>query len=164
MNNLIPKKETTKQRKVKSYVKPESVKQLEKEMYEHKYRNSVIPKSGRFITKHEDITANGLTKCINSWAKVNAAHFQRMNTTGQYDAKLGIYRRSGATKGVTDILVIHKGKTLNIEVKIGKDRMSSEQIKMRSSIEAAGGVYWIVKSYDDFLEKINKLFIPKNNQ
>lgn len=137
------------------YIKPDSVKQLEIDLLEQKklkYPNQpyLCKKSLR------DDNANGLTSCISAWCSVNGAHFQRVNTTGQYDFKLGRYRRSGSTKGVADLMIIYNGKVFNIEVKIGKDKQSKDQIKMQESINNAGGIYIIIKSYDNFLEQIKQ--------
>lgn len=138
------------------YIKPDSVKKLENDLLELKKLK--FPNQPYLCKKSlRDDTANGLTACISAWCSVNGSHFQRVNTTGQYDYKLGRYRRSGSTKGVADIMIVHNGKVFNIEVKMGKDKQSKDQIKMQESIEKSGGIYMIVKSYDDFLEKIKKL-------
>lgn len=138
------------------YIKPNSVKQLENDVLEQKKLK--YPGQPYLCKKSlRDDTANGLTACISAWCSVNGSHFQRVNTTGQYDYKLGRYRRSGSTKGVADIMIIFKGITINLEIKIGKDKQSKDQVKMQESINNAGGIYIIVKSYDDFLEKI-KIF------
>lgn len=137
------------------YIRPASVKQLENDVLELKKLK--YPGQPYLCKKSlRDDTANSLTACISAWCSVNGAHFQRVNTTGQYDYKLGRYRRSGSTKGVADILIIYKGNTINLEIKIGKDKQSKEQIKMQESIEQAGGIYIIVKSYNNFLEQIKK--------
>jgi len=39
-------------------------------------------------------------------------------------------------------------------VKIGKDRQSADQKEIEKEISDAGGVYFIAKSYDDYLNKI----------
>lgn len=137
------------------YIKPDSVKQLENDLLEQKKLK--YPGQPYLCKKSlRDDTANGLTACIQCWCSVNLAHFQRVNTTGQYDYKLGRYRRSGSTKGVADIMIVHDGKVFNIEVKIGRDKQSKDQIKMQESIEQAGGIYMIIRNYDDFLEQIKK--------
>lgn len=137
------------------YIKPDSVKKLENDVLDQKKLK--YPGQPYLCKKSlRDDTANSLTACISAWCSVNGAHFQRVNTTGQYDYKLGRYRRSGATKGVADIMMIHEGKVFNIEVKIGKDKQSKDQIKMQESINNAGGIYIIVNSYNNFLEQIKK--------
>lgn len=157
MNEILNIPPRTERKKPKArYKKPESIKQLEADYLS--YKREKLPNVPYLAKKDfRDDTANGLTKCLQGWCLINNAHFQRMNTQGQYDAKLKRYRRSGATRGVTDTLIIYQGKTLNIEVKTGKDKQSDVQKEIQQSIEAAGGIYWIVKCYDDFLTKINEL-------
>lgn len=152
MKDLIPTIQREVKKKKNPYRKPESVKQLETEHTAWKYKGRNIPYQVK--TKLRDNTANGLAGCLKAWSDVNEAHFQRMNTTGLYDHKLKRYRKSGATKGVTDTLIIWKGKTLNIEIKIGNDKQSEGQKEMQRSIENAGGVYLIVKSFDNFLKQV----------
>lgn len=154
INNLIP---TTgkKPRKTKSrYAKPESVKQLERDYHEYKYQNSSIPENCRFVKKFRDDTANSLAGCLDAWCKINGAFFQRTNSQGQYDARLGIWRKSGSTKGIADTQVTHEGKVYNFEIKIGRDKQNEAQKKVQASIIKAGGHYAIIKCFDDFLNEI----------
>lgn len=37
-----------------------------------------------------------------------------------------------------------------IEVKAGKDRMSEWQVKTKQDVENSGGIYLVVRSFDDF--------------
>lgn len=152
MKDLIPTIEKTTTVRKSPYIRPQSVKDLQDLHTDWKYRGRNIPY--RVKSSFRDDTANGLAKCIKAWCEINGAHFQRMNTTGLYDHKLKKYRRSGATRGVTDTLVIWKGKTFNIEIKIGRDKQSDQQKEIQKSIEEAGGFYLIVKSFDDFLKQV----------
>jgi len=82
-------------------------------------------------------------------------HFAgRVNTTGVYNQKLGKYIHSGSRKGMADVTVVVNGRHVSIEVKAGKDRLRPEQLKVKQEVEMAGGVYFVVKSFDDFLEQI----------
>lgn len=151
------------------YIKPASVKQLEKDYYIYKYKNSTIPEHCRFTTKLRDDSANGLTNCISKWCMINAHHFQRMNSFGLYDVKLKKWRPSGTTKGISDALLIVDGQTIHLEIKYGKDRQSDVQKDIQKSIERSGGTYLIVKTFDNFLEQIfslkngiHYLYVQKN--
>ena len=139
------------------YIKPHSIKQLELSYFAWKYRDSNIPAGCRFVSKFRDDSANNLTKCIQAWCKVNGAHFQRQNSQGQFDPRLNIWRKSGSTRGISDALIIYKGQTINIEIKYGKDKQSDRQMSVQASIESAGGIYWIVRDYDEFLNQINEI-------
>lgn len=66
---------------------------------------------------------------------------------------------SGMKKGIADLMGGINGKSVSIEVKRkykkGKDKQSKEQIKIQQQVEADGGVYVIVESFDHFYEWYN---------
>lgn len=140
------------------YKKPDSIKQLEQEYFEWKYRASSIPVQCRFKRSFRDDTANGLARCIEAWAKIHGAFYQRQNSQGQYDSRLKMWRKSGTTKGIADVQVTFKGKTYNLEIKVGKDRQSEVQKEVERKIKAAGGHYAIIRCFDDFLRQINIVY------
>lgn len=151
----IPTIDRTRKTSKPRYRKPDSVKQLEIEYFEYKYRNSTIPIQCRFKRSFRDDTANGLAGCIEAWTKINGAFYQRQNSQGQYDSRLKMWRKSGTTKGIADVQVTFKGKTFNMEIKIGRDRQSEAQKEVERKIKAAGGHYAIIHCFDDFLFEIN---------
>lgn len=128
------------------------------------------------LTKFTDKTANGLTKCVIAWINLHGGQAERINTTGRMIDKtkvvsdaLGQKRMIGSvewqkgtgTKGSADISstipMNINGRMIGVsvkwEVKIGKDRMSEHQKKYQLDIEGADGYYFVVKSFDDFMEK-----------
>ena len=151
----IPTIDRTNKTPTPRYQKQDSVKRLEIEYFEHKYRNSTIPQQCRFKRSFRDDTANGLAGCIEAWAKIHGAFFQRQNSQGQYDSRLKKWRKSGTTKGIADVQVTFKGKTFNMEIKVGKDRQSEVQKEVERKIKAAGGHYAVIRCFDDFLCEIN---------
>lgn len=62
------------------------------------------------------------------------------------------------TKGTTDIKAIYQGKSINIEVKYGKDRMSKDQNDYRDKVLFSGGFHYIAKDFDLFYEALTKDF------
>jgi hypothetical protein len=108
--------------------------------------------------RFKDTTANDLTKTI-IWDMyhIREAAAYRINNGAVYDKKQGVYRAGVQKKGVPDIIGIINGRFIGIEVKIGKDRQSADQKLIEKEINAAGGVYFIAKSYDDYLSKINEV-------
>jgi hypothetical protein len=118
--------------------------------------------------KYDDSTSNGLTKCIIEFLKLTGNHGERTGNEGRtIDSRkqvtdvigrtktIGTVKRipSSGTKGTSDIKAIIQGRMVAIEVKIGKDRQSDAQKDYQAMIEKAGGIYWIVKSFEDFYEK-----------
>lgn len=66
------------------------------------------------------------------------------------------WMKSTGTKGMADVDagVIPKGGTyaasVKIEVKYNKDRQSADQKRYEAQVVQGGGVYLLIKSYDDF--------------
>jgi len=120
--------------------------------------------------KYSDKTANGLTKCITDFLKLSGWQAERISSMGRMIDKrvintdcLGRQRTIGSlqyikgtsTNGTADISATIKGRSVKIEVKIGKDRMSQDQIKYRDAIIRAGGIYFIATDFDMFMEWYN---------
>jgi hypothetical protein len=112
-----------------------------------------------------DKTANGLTKSIIAWINLNGYQAERISTTGRYvdNSKIvtdvlgnqkkigsGKYIKGTGTNGSADISATIKGRSIKIEVKIGKDKQSEAQIKYQQMIEKAGGIYFIAKNFNEF--------------
>jgi hypothetical protein len=123
-------------------------------------------------TVFRDDTANGLTKCITTHLNALGWQAERISNTGRYidDSKIvtdvlgnrkkigsGKYIPGSGTKGTSDISATIKGKSVKIEVKIGKDRQSDAQKEYQKKIESAGGIYFIATDFDMYLEFYNSL-------
>jgi hypothetical protein len=129
--------------------------------------------------KHYEVTkANGLTQAVIAVIRCAGYQAERINTTGrqidnrkEFTDVVGIRRTVGSltwipgtgTKGSADISATIKGRSIKIEIKIGKDKQSQAQLDYQSDVERAGGVYIIVKSlegffewYDEFITNLNK--------
>jgi hypothetical protein len=154
----IPEYKERKARTRNVYVKPESVKDFQTEHMVWKYRTMSIPDRLKIESLFDDKTANGLTKLIIAWLSVQGYFGARVNTGAVFDRRKGIYRKgSGATAGMADVSAVINGRSVSIEVKIGKDKIRESQLRVKAAIEAAGGVYIIVRGFDDFLEQIKEI-------
>jgi len=74
------------------------------------------------------------------------------NTTGVYDEKRGVYRSTKnkwAIKGVSDILGIHNGRLLAIEVKTPSGRVSKEQQDFIDRVQQEGGIAFVARSVSE---------------
>lgn len=115
----------------------------------------MLPPHALVKQRFKDTTANDLTKTI-IWDMyhVRGGVAYRINNGAVYDVKRKVYRKGVQRKGIPDIIGIIDGKFYGIEVKIGKDRQSADQKEIEKEIKDSGGVYFIAKSYDDYLSKI----------
>lgn len=164
-----------KNKKKKRYKKPESVKLLENLHYKAKKRKTSLPEYAIPKTKFRDDTANGLTKCVIAWINLNNGQAERISNTGRYvdNTKIvtdviGRKRKIGSgkwipgtgTNGTADISATIHGRSVKIEVKIGRDKQSQAQKKYQKQIEKSGGIYFIARDFTQFVEWYNAKF-PK---
>ncbi|MDR3705336.1 MAG: hypothetical protein P4L28_05455 [Paludibacteraceae bacterium] len=143
-----PKRKTPKAK----YNKPNSIKLFEREYDNWYYKGKDVPYKVK--SSFRDDKANELTKLIVAYCKVHGYFAARVNSTGTYSAKLGKYIHSGARAGMADVTAVINGKHVSIEIKAGHDRPRPEQLKVQNEVEAAGGRYLFVHSFDDFLSKL----------
>jgi hypothetical protein len=128
-----------------------------------------VPEHCRPVKKYSDSSANDLTKAIVAYLKVYKGYFaERQSSEGryrpgdEYQDVLGHRKQMkgrfipATNKGAADIKAVIKGRAIEIEVKHGKDRLRPDQIKYKERIETAGGVYLVVKTWDDFIFQILK--------
>lgn len=123
--------------------------ELNQEATAKRYPN--VPDHALPKRKFTDSTANGLTKAIVEWLTLNGCWATRVSSAGRYLPGAKKFIPSTTKKGTADIHAVIAGRHVSIEVKIGKDRMSDEQSKVKSAIEKAGGVYFIASSFDEFM-------------
>jgi hypothetical protein len=134
------------------------------EQLKQKYPNmpeAYIPK-----TDWTDNSANALTKCVIAWIQFNGGQAERISSQGQYreGAKIqvgfgimahtkqlpGKWTPGQSTKGTADISATIRGRSVKIEIK-QKDKQSEAQKQYQQAIENAGGVYIIVRTFDEFV-------------
>ena len=140
-------------------------------MREHYKKLPNIPPQCRIAPKYSDKTANGLTNCIVSWLKLSGNFAERTGNTGRLIENrttfvdcVGIPRVIGSskwikgsgTRGTSDVKALIAGKSVAIEIKIGADRQSEKQKEYQRQIEAAGGIYIIARTFDEFLQWYDK--------
>jgi hypothetical protein len=128
--------------------------------------------------KYDDSTANGLTSCIIEYLNLlDGCHAERISNEGRtIDTRktitnvVGQVRQIGSIKrikscmqlGTADISATVLGRSVKLEVKIGKDRQSEAQRIYQKQIEDARGYYKIVKDFQDFLDWFTDKFKRAN--
>lgn len=155
------------------YSKSEAVKELERLQFEK--LKGQYPNFPYLISPvYNDNTSNGLTKCVIDYIKLRGFQAERTNSMGvQTDNRitstdiLGNSRIIGSRKwiksngqtGTTDISATIQGRSVKIEIKCkatGDNIQSEAQKEYQKQIEASGGVYLIVRTFDDFFNWFNR--------
>lgn len=63
----------------------------------------------------------------------------------------------GMVKGISDLIIHGKnGRCIMVEVKNSTGKQSPDQIKIQLKLEALGGVYILVRSIEDFKNKLSE--------
>jgi hypothetical protein len=114
-----------------------------------------------------DKTANQLTRSIIKFLQLHGHQAERISVTGRsIDRRkvvsdcMGSRRVIGSlqwinptmTPGTADISATINGRSVKVEVKIGRDKQSSKQMEYQKRIEEAGGVYVIARNFDQFYQ------------
>lgn len=120
---------------------------------------------------YTDRTANGLTKMVIDFVNLMGGQAERISNTGRAMVTKGpkdqLFNRrfdeikwipGQGTNGTADISATIRGKSVKIEVKIGKDRMSQAQKEYQQAIQRSGGVYLVAKTFDQIYNDLLPLF------
>jgi hypothetical protein len=171
-NSVYLKAETKKPR----FIKSESIRLLEGMANEAaRKRYPTVPYLAPRTFR--DDSANALTNCIIQFLQLSGHQGERINNTGRridtrhtFEDVTGRSRTIGSShwikgtgiNGTADISGVIAGRSVKVEVKIGRDRQSQAQKNYQKSIENAGGLYVIATSFEQFLSWYNLTF--KNMQ
>lgn len=149
---------TLRQRLKGQYCKPCELIMFETEYNLHKYDNKPnVPEYARVWARFRDDTANELTKAIIAHLKHTGNFGARVNTTGLYDSKSGLYRQTNARKGMADISAVIAGVPVQIEIKAGRDKPRAEQLQVQAEYREAGGMYEFVQNFPQYVELYKRI-------
>lgn len=146
---MIELPEVKRKRAKVSYCKPDSVKELER-MADAEARRLHPTMPHLAPRTFRDDSANSLTACITTYLKLKGAFVSRLNNTGIYDKRLKRYRPGTNRKGLPDVVATYKSKSIFIECKHGRDKISEHQERIRQEQERSGGLWFTARSFTDF--------------
>jgi hypothetical protein len=98
--------------------------------------------------RYKDSKANDLTKSIIAFLKLNGHQAERISIVARQVK--GKYITTNMQRGTADISATIAGRSVKIEIKIKSDKQSEQQKKYQQQIEAAGGLYFIAQSFEQF--------------
>lgn len=139
---------------------------------ESRRKHPTLPESARYVKFYTDKTANGLTRAIIDFCRLNGHFAERTGCTGRFidqskivtdilDRQMrigsGKWIPTSGTVGTSDLKLLINGISIACEIKMPGDRMRPAQIKYKEAFEAAGGVYWIVGSWANFIQYYNEI-------
>lgn len=102
--------------------------------------------------------ATELTNQIINYIYYQGGYAWRASSVGIFDTKR-MYFRTAAKKGVSDILACFNGRLIAVEIKIGTDKLSDEQIGFIQNIRHTGGIAIIAADFEDFKKQWMEIVI-----
>lgn len=120
------------------------------ELADKKRRYPNVPGAYLVRPKFTVKDANSLTKAVIRCLELHGCHANRIQSQGQYNARSDQWQHSHTKRGTADISAIIGGRAVSIEIKWGRDRLSTDQKTYAEGVEAAGGVYLVVRTYEGF--------------
>lgn len=118
-------------------------------------------------------TSNGLTNAISNYMKWIGGIGNRINVQGrliegQETQPSGTvltkkkWIKSSTIKGTADLdILCPNGKTIYIEIKVGKDKPSPKQLEMQKRVRSCNGVYEFVSTLDQFFYILDTVMTPE---
>lgn len=100
-------------------------------------------------------TTNNMTNAIINFLRSEGHSASRINTQGQYDEKIGRWRKSGSRNGYLDISACIKdsngvGRYVVLDIKKGSDKLRPDQISFIKEVRSAGGIALEIETMDQF--------------
>ena len=118
--------------------------------------------------KFSDKNEKELERCIIEYGKIEGFQAERdkvkpnrIDNRIKYVDSVGFVKQIGRitwTKssmqaGSADLSLTIRGRSVKVEIKIGKDTQKKAQKEYQRQIEAAGGQYWIIKTFQEFYDR-----------
>lgn len=113
-------------------------------------------------------SANGLTTFICNFLSWMEHRATRINVMGRLvdgvekqpsGAKIGVKKwlPSSTRKGTADISATIKGRSVMLEIKVGKDKPRPDQLAEQIRERKAGGIYEFISTPEEFFELYDKI-------
>lgn len=120
------------------------------EMAQKRRTHPNVPDHCRVKSKFNVKDSNSLTHAVKRCLELHECYVTRVQSQGQWNEHLGRFTHSTTKRGTADLHAVINGQHASIEIKWGSDRLSADQKKTAQQVQAAGGIYLIVKDYDTF--------------
>jgi hypothetical protein len=124
-----------------------------------KYPN-VAQTRGFYAKKYKDTSANALTSAIVTYVRLIGGYATRQQSMGVKRKVKGreIWTPGTTKRGAADINATYLGRSLQVEVKYGRDQLSPEQKATSAQVARAGGLYIVARSFDHFIDQFQQAF------
>ncbi|XWW48381.1 VRR-NUC domain-containing protein [Fibrella sp. USSR17] len=123
-------------------------------------KHPTFPAYARVPAKYNDKKTNALTRAIVDFLNLSGHVATRLQSTGTYRADLQKYVPSQQRRGLPDVSAVVNGRAVYIEVKVGKDRLSTDQREAIADLKKAGAAVYIANDFQGFFDWFNGFTQP----
>lgn len=142
-----------------------NLKDLENKYNDWKRQRSNLPEHALPLTRLRDASEKDLKQAIRCHCQLQGWSFTSYDAKGFFDWRTGSFIPSKNDKGRGDGLILIPVKlrkmtvshTVWFDVKIGRDYQKKNQKRFQAEAEAAGADYILVKSWEDYFQKITTI-------
>ena len=93
-----------------------------------------------------------------AWHTKNEDIPHKNETEKEYMIRRSQDKAKGLLPGVWDLTFYWKGVLHIFDIKVGKDRLSDNQIKFKDAIEAQGGKSYVIEEFSTFEIALKQIF------
>jgi hypothetical protein len=115
---------------------------------------------GRIKKATKPVTsANALTQQVLRVLALKGYEAWRQPSHAVWDEKIKAYRKNSIKRGRSDVIGFKKstGVVIACEIKVGRDKLSTEQEDFLQAVNEAGGVGVVIRNSDDIEKLIKEL-------
>ncbi|WP_421827099.1 hypothetical protein [Larkinella sp.] len=136
---------------------PEKLEYVERVLQHTRTKHPNMPKHGIPKPKTNFNSSNALTKAVLKTFEIHGLYAVRVQSQGQFDPQLKIFRKGTTRPGVSDVhcLLGGSGRHCSIEIKYGQDKMSPAQRQTAKQVQESGGIYYVAKDFESFWRWFN---------
>lgn len=99
------------------------------------------------ISTHHTSTEKSTQRAVLDYLDHVGAFYYRQNS-GAVKVR-GHFYRMVSRNGAPDIVVVHKGKYIGLEIKDINGKLNKDQIRFKHDLEKAGGEYHVIRSLEE---------------
>ena len=115
-------------------------------------KHPTLPAHARVKAKYSDADANGLTRAVVDYLNLSGHFATRLQSTGTYRADLGKYVPSQQRRGMPDVFAVVDSRAVLIEIKVGRDTLSSDQKQTLADLKRAGASCYVAQDFQGFYD------------
>lgn len=107
------------------------------------------------VKPYSDRTNIGLTRCITDYLRYSGYHLVDRKSNRRQSFK---WRKSPSQSNPEEIEAVIHGRALRIQIRIGDEPVSGQQLREKLKAESTGGLFYVARDFQSFLHWFETVF------